>query len=76
MKTRNTLPLHSLPKDYGGLCRRLMPRPIHDRAEDGNIINSMALWQDDFTPDQKDYLDLLRGSVEDFDPNDIRSAYA
>jgi len=26
-----------LPKDYSGLCRILIPRPIHDRVEFQNV---------------------------------------
>lgn len=75
MKTRNTLHFPSLPKDYAGLCRLLMPRPIHDREEYCNVTevtDAMALWQEEFTPDQQDYFDLLCGLVEEFDRELVR----
>lgn len=75
MKTRKTLQFEALPKDYAGLCRRLMPRCIHDPVEYGNvaeITDAMVLWQDDFTPDQRDYFDLLCGLLEDYDREQVR----
>ncbi|MGA2243458.1 MAG: hypothetical protein ABSH48_00555 [Verrucomicrobiota bacterium] len=36
MKTTQTkIEFVRLPKDYAGLCRRLTPRPIHDKVEIG-----------------------------------------
>ncbi len=75
MRTRNAIQFNSIPKDYEGLCRLLMPRPIHDRLDYGNVTevtDAMALWQEEFTPDQKDYFDLLCGLVEEFDRNHVR----
>lgn len=75
MKTEKALQYPSLPKDYPGLCRLLMPRPIHDRVEYGNVAeltDAMALWQDEFTPDQADYFNLLCGLIEEFDREQVR----
>jgi HTH-type transcriptional regulator / antitoxin HigA len=60
----------SLPKDYAGLCRRLLPRKIHDRAEYDEaaaVVQVMALYDDEFTADQRDYFDLLCDLVEAYD---------
>jgi antitoxin component HigA of HigAB toxin-antitoxin module len=65
----------ALPKDYAGLCQLQMPRPIHDAADYGNvseITDAMALWQDDFTADQRDYFDLLCGLLEEYDRTRVR----
>lgn len=75
MRTRNVIQFPNLPKDYEGLCRWLMPRPIHDRVDYGNVAevtDAMALWQDEFTPDQKDYFELLCGLIEEFDRHHVR----
>lgn len=75
MKTQNGQRFSDLPKEYAGLCRLLMPRPIHDRAEYANITeltDAMALWQDEFSADQRDYFDLLCGLLEDFDREQVR----
>ena len=55
MKTETALVFPTLPKDYAGLCRLQMPRPIHGRVEYANVAevtDKMSLWQDDFTVDQ------------------------
>lgn len=75
MKTQKGQRFSDLPKEYAGLCRLLMPRPIHDRAEYANITeltDAMALWQDEFSADQRDYFDLLCGLLEDFDREQVR----
>jgi HTH-type transcriptional regulator/antitoxin HigA len=59
-----------LPKDYAGLCRALMPRPIRDPVDYENvseICNTMAVHQERFTDDQEDYFDLLCRLIEDYD---------
>lgn len=75
MKPQKIQRFSDLPKEYAGLCQVLMPRPIHDRAEYGNVAevtDAMALWQDDFTADQRDYFDLLSGLMEDYDREQVR----
>jgi len=56
------------PKDYSGLCRILIPRPIHDRVEFQNvteITDEMAGHK--LTADQEDYFDLLCRLIEDYE---------
>ena len=63
MKTKTKIRFADLPKDYEGLCRGLLPRPIHDAVEYANVAevaDAMVLWQDDFTPDQADYTEPPR----------------
>ena len=70
MTTKTKLHFADLPKEYAGLCALLMPRPIHDAAgyaDISEITDAMALWQDDFTPDQRDYFDILCFLFEDHD---------
>jgi hypothetical protein len=65
----------ALPKDYAGLCRLQLPRPVHDRVEYANVAevtDAMALSQDDFTADQRDYFDLLCELLEDHDRAHLR----
>jgi antitoxin component HigA of HigAB toxin-antitoxin module len=75
MRTKTALQFQALPKDYAGLCRLQMPRPIHDKVEYANVVefaDAMALWQEDFTADQRDYFDLLCGLVEEHDRAHVR----
>ena len=41
MKAKNGLQFPALPKDYAGLCRLQMPRPVHDRVEYANAIRDL-----------------------------------
>jgi HTH-type transcriptional regulator/antitoxin HigA len=57
-----------LPKTYEGLCRLLLPRPIHDNVELDNateLIDAMA--GHNLNAEQEDYLDLLSGLVADYE---------
>jgi antitoxin component HigA of HigAB toxin-antitoxin module len=75
MKTQHALQFANLPKDYAGLCRLHIPRPVHDAVEYGNlteVTDAMALWQDDFTADQRDYFELLCRLVEEYDRGQVR----
>jgi HTH-type transcriptional regulator / antitoxin HigA len=75
MKTQDILQFAALPKDYAGLCQLQIPRPIHDLVEYGNVTavtDAMALWQDDFTADQRDYFELLCGLLEEHDRTHVR----
>jgi HTH-type transcriptional regulator/antitoxin HigA len=75
MKTRTALQFATLPKDYLGLCRIQMPRPIHDALDYANVAevtDAMALWQEEFTLDQRDYFDLLCGLLEEYDRAHIK----
>ena len=56
------------PKDYAGLCRLLMPRPIRDRADYENVVEiTDAMAGHKLTPDQEDYFDLLCRLIEDYE---------
>jgi HTH-type transcriptional regulator/antitoxin HigA len=75
MKTKTTPRFEDLPKDYEGLCRVLLPRPIRDAVDYDNvseITDAMALWQDDFTKDQRDYFELLSSLLEEFDAANVK----
>ncbi len=75
MASHTEIHFADLPKEYAGLCALLMPRPIHDAAEYANIseiTDAMALWQEDFTPDQRDYFDLLCSLMENHDREHVR----
>ena len=41
--TRVKIAFARLPKDYAGLCRMLMPRPIHDRVDFENVTEITGL---------------------------------
>ena len=63
-----------LPADYAGLCRRHLPRPIHDRVDYENTTEiTNALAGHDLTPDQEDYFDLLCSLIEDYDRERVAS---
>ena len=76
MKAKTTLRFQDLPKDYASLCRAvLLPRPIHDTADYANtteVTDAMALWQDNFSPDQRDYFDLLCTLIEEYDATQVK----
>lgn len=75
MRTRTARQFPALPKDYAGLCQLQMPRPIHDAVEYANVVevtDAMALWQEDFTADQRDYFDLLCQLLEEYDRVHVR----
>lgn len=57
-----------LPKDYTGLCRLLIPRPIHDKVDYKNVTEiSDTMAGHNLTPDQEDYFDLLCRLIEDYE---------
>ncbi len=75
MKTNTKLNFRDLPKDYTRLCRRFLPRPIHDAVDYANVAevaDALALWQDDFTADQRDYFDLLCSLMEEYDAANVK----
>lgn len=75
MKTKTKISFASLPKDYTGLCRVFLPRPIHDAVDYANVTevtDAMALWHDDFTADQADYFDLLCTLIEEYDAENVK----
>lgn len=75
MKTKTKISFANLPKDYTVLCRQFLPRPIHDAIDYANVsevADAMALWQDNFTPDQTDYFDLLCTLIEEYDAANVK----
>ncbi len=61
-----------LPKDYSGLCRLLMPRPIHDEVEFQNVAEiTEAMAGHKLGPDQEDYFDLLCRLIEDYEKDRV-----
>ena len=63
-----------LPKDYAGLCRMLMPRPIHDKAEFQNVTEiTDAMAGHNLTADQEDYFDLLCRLIEDYEKEHVEA---
>ena len=75
MKTKTKLRFQDFPKDYPGLCRRFLPRPIHDAIDYANVTevtDAMVLWQEDFTAEQQDYFDLLCTLLEEYDSANVK----
>ena len=75
MKTKTKFRFADLPKDYTGLCRVFLPRPIHDAVDYANVVevaDAMVLWHNEFTPDQADYFDLLCSLIEEHDAKNVR----
>jgi antitoxin component HigA of HigAB toxin-antitoxin module len=74
MKTKTKLRFADLPKDYAGLCRVFLPRPIHDDVDYANVVevtDATVLWHDDFTRHQADYLYLLCSPIEEYDAKNV-----
>ncbi|HWX23194.1 MAG TPA: transcriptional regulator [Candidatus Binatia bacterium] len=75
MKTKSKFRFQDFPKDYERLCRLFLPRPVRDGVDYANVTevtDAMALWQDDFTRDQRDYFDLLCSLLEEYDRENIK----
>ncbi|MEI7929024.1 MAG: hypothetical protein WCH40_10790 [Verrucomicrobiales bacterium] len=59
-----------MPRDYAGLCKVMLPRPIHDDIAYANtveIADVFAGLEDRMTEDQNDYFDLLCELIEKYD---------
>ncbi len=57
-----------LPKDYAGLCRLLIPRPVHDEVDLQNVMEiTDVMAGHKLTADQEDYFDLLCRLIEDYE---------
>jgi HTH-type transcriptional regulator/antitoxin HigA len=70
MKTMNKANpfANGIPKTYRELCKRYLPRKIHDDAEDQEataIVDALA--GHDLNEDQEDYLDLVSDLVDEYD---------
>lgn len=64
-----------MPKDYTGLCRLHVPRPIRDKVDFENVTEiTDAMAGHSLTPDQDDYFDLLCRLIEDYEKEHSLSA--
>ena len=73
--TQSGFRFQDLPRDYEGLCLVHLPRPIHDATDYANlaeVADDMALWQDEFTPDQRDYFEMLCSLMESYDGRHVK----
>jgi antitoxin component HigA of HigAB toxin-antitoxin module len=67
MKIKETYQFIQMPKDYLGLCRMFLPRPIHDRVGYENTVevaDAFAGFEERMTDDQNDYFELLCDLIE------------
>jgi len=74
-RTRKKIEFRDLPRDFAGLCAKLTPRPIRDRADYDNateIIEAMVLWEKEFTRDQEDYFEVLCTLVERYEADHVK----
>jgi len=74
-RSKTRLRFADLPRDYEGLCRLHLPRPIHDKAEYGNtleIAEIFAGFEADMTPGQTDYFDLLATLLEAWEKANVK----
>jgi len=70
MKTKTIPAFVKMPRDYAGLCKVMLPRPIHDDIAYANtveIADVFAGLEDRMTEDQNDYFDLLCELIEKYD---------
>ena len=68
MKKIATPGFSRFPKTYEGLCRLLLPRPIHDRVELENATEMVDLMAGHkLNAEQEDYLDLLSDLIADYE---------
>jgi len=70
MQTTHALTFESIPTTYARLVGKFPLRPIHDPTELDNateILDAMALHNEDFTPDQADFFDVLSTLVETYE---------
>ena len=75
MTTKAVHQFEELPKNYASLCRVLLPRPIRDSVDYRNvseITDAMVLWHDDFTPDQRDYFEMLCSLLQEYDSATVK----
>jgi HTH-type transcriptional regulator/antitoxin HigA len=68
MKTATRLRFEAMPKDYDGLCKLHIPRPIRDKVDFENVVEiTDAMAGHKLTADQDDYFDLLSRLIEDYE---------
>ena len=66
--TRKPIQFKRLPRDYAGLCRLLMPRPIRDKVDMNSVAEvADAMAGHALTADQSDYFDLLCRLIEGYE---------
>ena len=59
-----------LPKDYAGLCRRYVPRPLHDATDYVaalQAVEPLLGFEDRLNADQADYLEAVSSFIEAYD---------
>ncbi len=59
-----------LPKDYAGLCRRYIPRPLRDATDYAaarQAIEPLLGFEDRLNADQADYLEAVSSFIETYD---------
>jgi HTH-type transcriptional regulator/antitoxin HigA len=75
MRTGTRVRFENLPEGYAALCREaFLPRPLLDGVDYASVedvTDAMALWQDEFTPDQREYFDTLCRLMEDYDKDHV-----
>lgn len=80
MKTvsRNATPARAfaaVPKDYLGLCRRYLPRPLHgdtDYAAARQAIEPLVGFEGRLNTDQRDYLEAVSSFIEAYDQEHVK----
>lgn len=72
--TRTKKALSGLPKDYAGLCRVHLPRPIRDKVDLENVTEiADAMAGHKLSKDQEDYFDLLCRLIEDYEKDRVEA---
>ncbi len=69
-RTAGATPFDRLPKDYLGLCRHYVPRPLHDAADYAaarQAIEPLVGFEDRLSADQVDYLEAVSSFLEAYD---------
>jgi HTH-type transcriptional regulator/antitoxin HigA len=70
-----TLRFADLPRNYVALCQVHLPRPIHDKGEYENtldIAEVFAGFEEEMTPEQGDYLEMLCTLLEAWDRTNVK----
>ncbi|MBI4660724.1 MAG: helix-turn-helix domain-containing protein [Verrucomicrobia bacterium] len=65
----------TLPKDYIGLCRRYVPRPLHDATDYAaarQAIEPMLGFEERLNTDQVDYLEAVSSFIEAYDRERVK----
>lgn len=65
----------TLPTDYLGLCRRYVPRPLHDASDYAaarQAVEPLVGFEDRLNADQKDYLEAVSRFIEVYDQTRVK----